>query len=178
MEVKKTDVRKRVKRFKNLRWAGGFFGIIMYLATEHAFGELLAVLLCLAATLGFYHICDAESRRTMCQFVADDLKAAVTAAGHSRCVVEIKSISAGLITRVYLIGVGSLAARYNRAVIERINRSWYRKDIWVMQILELESESELQEAHEYLDERLLDDLQQMRGEKWNQNDKDEGRKGR
>ncbi len=178
MEAKKTDVRKRVKRFKNLRWAGGIFGIIMYLATENVFGELMAVLLCLTATLGFYHICDAESRRTMCQFVADDLKAAVTAAGHSRCVVEIKSISAGLITRVYLIGVGSLAARYNRAVIERINRSWYRKDIWVMQILELESESELQEAHEYLDERLLDDLQQMRGEKWNQNDKDEGGKGR
>jgi len=174
---KKTDIRKRVKLFKNLRWVGGVFGIIMYLATENVFGEMMAIMLCLAATLGFYHICDGESRRTMCQFVADDLKAAVTAAGHSRCVVEIRSMSAGLITRVYLIGAGGLAARYNRAVLERINRSWYRKDIWVTQILELEHENELEEAHEFLDERLIDDIRQMRGEKWNQDNRDDGRKG-
>lgn len=178
MSGKKSDVRKRVKILKCLRWAGGIFGIVMYLATENVFGELIAVLLCLFATMGFFYICDGESRRTMCQFVADDLKSAVTAAGHSRCVVEIRSMSAGLITRVYLIGAGGLAARYNRAVLERINRSWYRKDIWVTQILELEHESELEEAHDFLDERLFDDLKQMRGEKWKPDGKDDSRRGR
>lgn len=169
------DVKKQVRTFKNLRWAGGFFGIVMYVATVHAFGELMAVGLCLAATMGFYHICDAESRRTMCQYVADDLKDAVTSAGHSRCVVEIRSMSAGLITRVYLIGAGGLAARYNRAVLERINRSWYRKDIWVTQILELEHENELEEAQDFLDERLVDDLRQMRGVRKKKDDDESGK---
>ena len=53
---------------------------------------------------------------------------------------------AGLITRIYLIQAGPLATRCNRAVFERINKSWYRKSIWVTQILELESEGELEEA--------------------------------
>ena len=167
------DVKKRVRIFKNLRWAGGVFGIIMYLATFQAFGDLMASALCLCATIGFYRICDGESKRTMCQYVADDLRAAVAAAGHSRCVVEIKAISSGLITRVYLIGVTGIAARYNRAVLERINRSWYRKDIWVTQILELESESELDEAHEFLDDRLADDLEEMHRSRRNR--KDDGR---
>lgn len=168
------DVKKRVTIFKNLRWVGGIFGIIMYLATFQPFGELMASALCMCATIGFYRICDGESKRTMCQYVADDLRAAVAAAGHSRCVVEIKALSSGLITRVYLIGVTGIAARYNRAVMERINRSWYRKDIWVTQILELQNESELEEAQDFLDERLADDLDQMRQDRKNRKD---GRRG-
>ena len=54
------DVKKRVRIFKNLRWVGGVFGIIMYLATFQAFGDLMASALCLCATIGFYRICDGE----------------------------------------------------------------------------------------------------------------------
>lgn len=112
----------------------------------------------------------------MCQYVAEDLKEAVTAAGLNQCVVEIKSIHAGLITRIYLIKAGPLATRCNRAVMERINRSWYRKSIWVTQILELESEGELAEAQEFLDEALLDDLKRMRGERWDGSEPEEKKK--
>ena len=108
----------------------------------------------------------------MCQYVADDLRAAVAAAGLSRCVVGIKSINAGLITRIYLIQAGPLATRCNRAVFERINKSWYRKSIWVTQILELESEGELEEAQAFLDEALFDDLKKMR-DKDDKNDKND-----
>ena len=163
-------VKKKVLFMKRLRWIGLLFGVLMYCGTFLAFGHLIASLLGIAAGLGFYYICDSESRRTMCQHVADDLRSAVTEAGHSRCIVEIKSISTGLITRVYIIGAKGIAARYNRAVMERINRSWYKKHIWVTQIVELNHENELKEAHEYLDDALLDDLKRMRGEKW-------GRKG-
>ena len=109
----------------------------------------------------------------MCQHVADDLKNAVLEAGHNRCIVEIKSMNAGLITRVYLIRAEGKETLLNRVVLERINRSWYRKNIWVTQILGMEDESELKEAHEFLDEALLDDLMKKKGESWNKpGDKD------
>ena len=165
------EIKKKITFFRYLRYLGLIPGILMFCGTFSAFGELPATILGIGAMLGFYAICDRESKRTMCQFVADDLKTALTKAGHSRCVVEIKSISAGLITRVYIIGANGIAARYNRAVLEQINRSWYRKNIWVTQIVELNHENELEEAHEYLDDALLDDIKRMRGEKSKQKDR-------
>ena len=167
-------VRKRIKIMKWVRWAGLPLGVLMYTGTRHSFGEVIATALPVIAAVAFYFICDGEGRRTMCQYVADDLKAAVNAAGLSRCVVEIRSINTGLITRIYLIKAGPLAARCNRAVLERIRKSWYRKSVWVTQILDLESEGDLDEARGFLDETLLDDLKQLRERRWNyKNYKDE-----
>ena len=44
------------------------------------------------------------------------------------------------------------------------------------QILELESEGELAEAQEFLDEALLDDLKRMRGERWDGSEPEEKKK--
>lgn len=159
------SVQKRIKFMKTIRWAGIIMGLIMYEGTAGSFGNGWATVLAAVSAAAFYYICDSESRRTMCTFVADDLKDAVLAAGHSRCIVEIKAMNVGLITRVYLIGAGSRALRCNREVLERINKSWYKKSIWVTQILELEHESELQEAQEFLDDALLEDIKNRRGEK-------------
>ncbi len=172
IDLKNMDIQKKIACMRGLRWLGAIFGVIMYFATEGAFGFYFAVALGIAATLGFFHICDKERRRIMCQFVADDIRAAVNEAGHNRCIVEIKSINAGIIMRVYLVGAGRLAINYNRAIMERIKKSWYRKDIWVTQILELDHESELEEAHEYLDKQLMKDLRRIRDEK----SKEENRK--
>ena len=159
------SVEKKVKIMKWLRWAGILPGVLMYEMTAGSFGSGWATVLAALAAAGFYYICDSEGRRTMCQFVADDLKQAVQKAGLSHCVVEIRSMNVGLITRVYLIGAGSLALRCNRAVLEQINRSWYKKSIWITQILELEHESELAEAQEFLDDALLEDIKKRRGER-------------
>jgi hypothetical protein len=87
-------------------------------------------------------------------------------------VVEIKSIHTGLVTRIYLIGAGRLAARYGRTIISHISESWYHKSVWATQLVELEHESELEEAQSFLDEKLLEDIKRMRGERW-----DHGRDG-
>lgn len=167
------EVKKKVQFFKRLRWMGVIFGIIMYLATFMAFGHITATLLASLATAGFFAICSREGTRTMCQYVADDLKNAVKEAGHNRCIVEIKSINAGLITRVYLIRAEGKETLLNRVVLERINRSWYRKNIWVTQILGMEDESELKDAHDFLDEALIEDLKKKRGDSWdNREDKE------
>ena len=158
-------VQKKVKIMKYIRWAGMVMAVIMYEGTVRSFGSGWATFLAVLAGLAFYYICDSEARRAMCTFVADDLRDAVLEAGHSRCVVEIKAMNVGLIPRVYLIGAGSMALRCNRAVMERINQSWYKKSIWVTQILELEHESELQEAQEFLDDALLEDIKNRRREK-------------
>ena len=168
--------KKRISLMKKIRWLGLLLGFLMYGCTRQSFGEIMATVLAVIAAMSFYFICDGEGHRTMCQYVAEDLKEAVTAAGLNQCVVEIKSIHAGLITRIYLIKAGPLATRCNRAVMERINRSWYRKSIWVTQILELESEGELAEAQEFLDEALLDDLKRMRGERWDGSEPEEKKK--
>ena len=160
------DVKKKVLFFSRLKWFGLLMGVIMFCATFMAFGDVAAVLLGIAASTGFYWICSREGKRTMCQYVADDIRSAVNEAGHSRCIVEIRSISAGLITRVYLIRACGMEPRLNRAIIERINQSWYRKNIWVTQILGMEGESELEEAREYLDEALIEDIKRKRGESW------------
>lgn len=164
------EVKKRVMFFKRLRWLGLVFGIIMYCCTFMAFGDMAAVLLAGMASGGFFWICSRESVRTICQYVADDLKSAVMEAGHNRCIVEIKSLNAGLITRIYLVRAEGKETLLNRAVLERINRSWYRKNIWVTQILGMDDESELQEAHDFLDEALLEDIRKKRGTKWKDED--------
>ena len=164
--------KKRISLMKKIRWLGLLLGFLMYGCTRQSFGEIMATVLAVISAVSFYFICDGEGHRTMCQYVAEDLKEAVTAAGLNQCVVEIKSIHAGLITRIYLIKAGPLATRCNRAVMERINRSWYRKSIWVTQILELESEGELEEAQAFLDEALFDDLKKMR-DKDDKNDKND-----
>ena len=158
------EVEKKVQFFKRLRWAGLLFGILMFCCTFMAFGDTVAVLLGIAASTGFYWICSRESMRTMCQFVADDLKSAVLEAGHSRCIVEIRSLSSGLITRVYLVRAEGKETLLNRVILERINRSWYRKNIWITQILGMEDESELQDAHDFLDEALMEDIRKKRDE--------------
>lgn len=167
------EIKKKVQFFKRLRWMGVVFGVIMYMATFMAFGDVAAMLLAAAAAAGFFAICSREGTRTMCQHVADDLKTAVLEAGHNRCIVEIKSMNAGLITRVYLIRAEGKETLLNRVILERINHSWYRKSIWVTQILGMEDESELKEAHEFLDEALLEDLKRKNGESWDEpEDKD------
>ena len=169
------EIKKKIQFFKRLRWMGLLFGIIMFCCTFMAFGDAAAVALGVAASAGFYWICTRESTRTMCQFVADDLKKAVMDAGHSRCIVEIRSLNAGLITRIYLIRAEGKETLLNRVILERINRSWYRKNIWITQILGMEDESELQEAHDFLDEALIEDLRKKKGESWDKPDDGEGK---
>lgn len=158
------NAKKRFILMNLIKWLGLGFGLIMFVATRDAFGQIWAAVLAVLAAVGFFVICHREGRNIMCQCVADDLKDAVETAGHSRCVVEIRSSHVGLLTRVYLIGAGKRAAMYGRAVVQRINDSWYRRSIWAAQMIDLMDESEIEDAQFLLDEELLKTLKQIRGE--------------
>lgn len=159
------QIKKRISLLKRVKWICLLLGFVMFISTNAAFGFGWAMSLSTAAAVGFYLICDGEVRRTICQYVADDLKDAVASAGHKKCVVEIKSLRGGLITRVYLIGAGARAGICGKAVINRIKRSWYKNSVWVTQLVDLEDESELETAQEMLNEELLSDFKKMKERK-------------
>ena len=156
------QTKKKISFLKRIKWMCLLFGFIMYISTESVFGLGWATALTVASMAGFYLICDGEARRTICQYVADDIKDAVASAGHKKCIVEIKSLRGGLITRVYLIGAGARAGICSKAVISRIKRSWYKSSVWVTQLIDLDDESQLETAQEMFNEELLSDLKKMK----------------
>lgn len=156
------ETKAQMTFFRRLRWAGLLFGGIMYYGTIGAFGGIIAALLAILAAVSFFVLCDVTAQQVICIYVADDLKAAVERAGHDRCVVEIRSLRVGMVTRVYLLGAGRLTKRCSKAVIEQIRQSWYRKWIWVTQMVDLADESEIKAAQALLDEELATDLQRMK----------------
>lgn len=156
------QTKKKIFLLNKMKWISMIMGIIMFAYTEDAFGMGWALALGIIAAISFYFICNTEARRAICQYVADDLKDAVAKAGHKKCIVEIKSLKAGLVTRVYLIGAGSRAPICSKAVISRIKASWYRSAIWVTQLIDLDDESEMETAQSVLDEELLSDIKKMR----------------
>ena len=157
------QTQKKIFLLKRVRWICLLLGIIMFIGTRDAFGFGWAAALSTVSAAAFYLICGGEVKRTICQYVADDLKDAVASVGHKKCVVEIKSLRGGLITRVYLIGAGTRAGLCGRAVVSRIKRSWYKNSVWVTQMIDLENEAELQTAQKMLNEELLEDLKKMKG---------------
>lgn len=158
------NVKKKFELLNRLKWMGGLLGLVVYLATWEPFGELLAMALCFFFTTTFYRICKKESMRLLCDFVAADLKKVVQEAGHEHCIVEIKSFAEGLITRVYLVNAGARSALYGRIVLSHIGNSWYKKNVWVTQMLDVAGEGEIQDASRMLDDELYQQLKKARME--------------
>ena len=155
-------VKKKIDILEKARWLGVLFGVIMFGATEPLVGVWIATALSMAANLGFFFICEKEKNATICEHVAEDLKAAISAVGNQKCLVETKKLQLGLLTRVYLINAGAKAPVYSQLVIDRIHSSWYKKQVWITQCGDLSSEGEFKDAQEMLDDELYEDIQKMR----------------
>jgi len=156
--MEEARVRKRVDLLGRIKWLGLFFGLIMYYATVSAFGDIIATALACAAATAFYVICDRESKTTICEHVSGHLHTVLVNAGQRDSVFEIKTARTGLIIRVYLIRAHERAPLCTKALLHAISESWYRSRVWVTQIIDLNSENEIEDAQQTLNEELLEDL--------------------
>lgn len=157
-------VKKKVDILNRVKWLSVVFGVVMFMATEEVVGILIATVLSLAANLAFFFICEKEANATICEHVADDLKKTVFAVGSQKCMVEIRKFQMGLLARVYLIKAGAKAPVYSQLVLDHIRSSWYRKEVWITQLVDMSSENEFEDAQEMLDDELYSDIQKMRDE--------------
>ncbi len=159
------QIERQMAIFRYLRFGGALFGLLMYLGTRAAFGTVISVILGVLFAVGFFVLCEVQAQRAICQYVADDLKEVLLRAGHEKCIVEIRSLRVGMLTRIYLLGARQRVKGCGRTVTEHIRQSWYFQWIWGLQMIVLEDESEIAEAQELLDQRLMEDLQPDRQKK-------------
>ena len=158
------QVKKNLTILNKLKYLGLLLGAGMYLYVEPRMGSLWASALCLLAGMGFTFICENSARTIMCEHVAKDLGAALRERGFSRHSFEIKSLKTGLIIRIYMIRAEEKVAQCNSIIMERISQSWYKESVWITQLVDLDSEDDIRDARESLDDELVEQLKKMRDE--------------
>jgi len=158
------SVQKKIDILGRLKWLSIFLGVVMFAATEQLVGVWIATVLSMIANLAFFFICENGANAIICEHVAEDIKAAVSAIGNQKCMVETRKFSIGLVARVYLIGAGAKAPVYSGIVMDHIRSSWYKKKVWITQFIDMDNESEFDEAKEMLDDELYSDIEKLREE--------------
>lgn len=157
-------VKKTIGILNKVKWLGLVFGAFMCLYIEPRLGVMWAMGLGTVAGIAFIYVCDFERRAILSEYVAHDLKEALQIKGYENAVVEIRHLRTGMIIRIYVIDVGENAVLCNAIVVQRIESRWYRKNVWVTQLVGVGSKEDIAAAKETLDEELINDLKRMRDE--------------
>lgn len=92
-----------IKVLNKGKWVAFIFGIIMYVGTRGSFGETLAMLLGILATVVFFSMTRNEETRQIGKNIAEVIEDAISRVDMIQSVIEIKRIKKGLIARVYFI---------------------------------------------------------------------------
>lgn len=157
-------VKKTMKFLGRLKWLGLVLGGVMCFLIQPLLGNIWSVVLGTAAGAGFMFICENERKNVLCDHVAEDLHNALDKEGYGDAAFEIKVMKPGMIIRVYAIGAGDNAAECNSIVVKKIAGSWYKENVWITQLVAVESEDEIESTAKALDEELLSDLKKMKEE--------------
>lgn len=152
-------------RLGKLRWLWFVPALIMFFVSRMAFGTTAAAILAAAFGIGYFKICTGAKKKVICDEIISDMKESLGKAGFENTVFEIKSMSIGLVVRVYLIRARSRAEIYSRIISERIESGWYKKHIWVTQVVDVEKSESIEEARRVLNEVLLEDIREKAGGK-------------
>lgn len=151
---------KKIKFLSWFRWMGFGPAIIIYLAAYGVFSRWICLILFAAFALGFYNICNSERKKILCDNIVGDIRKALNRVGQNHAVFELKSMKIGIVVRVYLIRARQKSPVCNKAVVESISNGWYRPYICATQIVDLDSENDIREAQDVLNEDLLKDIQE------------------
>lgn len=158
------QVKKNLAILGKVKYLGLLLGAGMYFYVEPRMGSVWASVLCCLAGCGFIVICENARKTIMCEHVVQDLGGALKARGFSRHSFEIKSLKAGLIIRIYMIRAEEKISLCNSIIMERITQSWYKDMVWITQLVDLNSEDEIREARDTLDDELIEQIKEMREE--------------
>ena len=152
-------VLKRQRILKWLRYLGFLFGAVMYWVMYMSLGETAAIILGVLAGVSFFAICDHGRKTILFDHIAEQLKEEIARLGRMECVIEIKMIRIGLIIRVYLIKAGDQTARYSKAIVDAISRSWYKQHVWITQVVSVDSEEEIKQAEKNLNKDIIAEIE-------------------
>lgn len=154
---------KNSQKLEKLRWFWFIPSAAMFAGTQIPFGR--GVAFCLSAVFGiaFYLLCTRGRMFIICEEIVRDMRDALDSLGQMENVFEVKSFSVGLVVRVYLIKARRMAPICNKAILDKIDRGWYKNLVWVTQVVDIEGESEVKEAQKALNESLLEGINQENG---------------
>ncbi len=139
-----------------LKYFGAVPGLIIYFATEQAFGEFPAILLGAFFAGAFAVICDLGAKRTISEIITLDINEVLTAKGVSGTVFEMRYLKNKIYLRVYLVKPTVDPRFLNMVIFGKIDESWYRKHIGAAQVVQVEREADIRGTSAILDRELLD----------------------
>lgn len=152
-------------RLGRLSWFWFVPAFIMFFAGRMAFGTAVAVILAAVFGIGYFKICTGAKKKVICDEIISDMQKSLGKEGFENTVFEIKSMSIGLVVRVYFIRARSRAEIYSRIISERIESGWYKKHIWVTQVVDVEKTEAIEDARRVLNDVLLQDIREKLGRK-------------
>ena len=89
-----------------------------------------------------------------------DMREGLDRAGFGDTVFEIKSLNIGLVVRVYLIQARNRAEIYSKVISDRLEASWYKKHIWLTQVVDVERAEAIGDARRVLNDALIEDIKE------------------
>ena len=160
-------------RLEKIRWLWFIPSALMYIGTQIPFGKGPALMVSMVFGVAFYLICSRGRPMIICEEIIRDMRSTLEKLGEHEGVFEVKNFSPGLVVRVYLIMASQMVPEFNRALREKIEKSWYKKLVWMTQVVEVEDSYEIKAARRALEESVLNDLRHMIGKPSDKKDKKE-----
>lgn len=140
-------------------------GWFMYYVTEKPFGETVAIILSVAACLGFWIIVSKGREKALYDMVAFSLRDELEKVGQPDYRLEMKNIGGGLILRFFFFNAGEKLVNFNRAIYRTLSDLNMSGRSWIVQIAEVSSEGQVDRMRETLDMELLEEIEKAKEEK-------------
>lgn len=149
---------KTVKIIGISKWLCFPLGYIMFFCTQESFGNIISVILAVAATVSFWLMMKSEQTRLIGQTIAKEIKEAISETGNVESYIEIKRLKSGIIARVYLINARDKVTVVHKAITMRLEECTFKKYLWIMQLTDMPGKGALKETQRMLNDQLLEEL--------------------
>lgn len=149
---------KTVKIIGASKWLCLPLGGIMFFCTQRSFGNIISVILAIAAAASFWMMMRSERIRLIGQTIASEIKEAISETGNVESYIEIKRLKSGIIARVYLINGRDKVSAVHRAITRRLDECTFKKYLWIMQLTDMPGKGALKETQRMLNDQLLEEL--------------------
>ncbi len=161
---------KNSSKLEILRWMCFLPALIMFTAARGAFGTAAAAVLAGAFGIGFFVICSRGRMRVICEEIVSDISQTLDKMGHDEIFFEVKKFSPGFVIRVYLVRARNRAPLYKKAILDRLDRGWYKRHVLAAQVVDIEGAEDVKKVQRILNTALIEDLKRKI--------KDDGDKGK
>lgn len=154
------EMEKTIRFLRILRWFVPVPGVFLCWWTLPAFGRVPAVLMGIIASVWLWIILRDGVSMLIGQGIVREIGRTIRRYGNVDHLIEIRRIRSGVIARVYLIGQSASIEPVRRSLTECLDHSGLREYLWVMQVTQMRSRSDLKKTRMLLNRELLDALRE------------------